>query len=180
MKKIKHSDFESKDQSPKSKVQSPKFKVQTLKLEVEEISRRRLKFNQIARAGLIFLILPNFACVNQSLLKGNKNAAVVVENNVSEYERDLQTMKTANFDYIFVFRRKDGGVFAGEDKKYVKANSPNGTNRFVLTDGDKAVIAGSRYAFSPENLAALRNHFSVEDFSKVEDRNAEKNINANK
>ena len=74
-------------------------------------------------------------------------------------------MKTAGFDHIFVFRRKDGGVLDGEDKVYVKANSPAATNRFILSDDDKAVIAGSGFEFPTENLAALRKRFDVEDFS---------------
>lgn len=97
-------------------------------------------------------------------------------------------MKTANFDYIFAFRRKDGGVFDSEDKKYLRANTPPGTNRFVATDEDRAFIAGSTYAFSPENLQALRNRFLVEDYSKPEaerqdanqNTNANQNMNANR
>jgi hypothetical protein len=87
------------------------------------------------------------------------------ENKISDFERDLETMKTANFDYIFVFRRKDGGVLDGEDKTYLKANSPPVTNRFILSDGDKAVITGSGYEFPPENLETLRKRFNVEDYS---------------
>ena len=74
-------------------------------------------------------------------------------------------MKTAGFDYIFVFRRKDGGVFDAEDKTYLKANSPAVTNRFILSDDDKAVIAGSGFEFPAENLEALRQRFNVEDYS---------------
>lgn len=132
--------------------------------------------------GLIFLILPSFACVNQSLLKNNKNIAVVEQNNLSDFERDLQTMKTANFDYIFAFRRRDGGAFDGEDKKYLRANTPAGTNRFISTDENRAFIAGSLYAFSPGNLEALRNRFAVEDYSKpeAERQNVNQNTNANR
>lgn len=180
MTKIRDEDFESKVQSPKPKVQSRKFKVRGLNFKVEEVRNSNLKISRIFYAGLMLLILMNFACVNQSL-KGNKNvAAIVEENNLSDYEKDLRTMETANFDYIFVFRRKDGAVLNGEDKKYVKANSALGTNRFLLTDGDKAVIAGSKYAFSRENLEALRSRFLVEDFSKAKPPEASNNSNANR
>lgn len=148
--------------------------------KVREICIPHSKLSQVTCCGLIFLILPSFACVNQSLLKNN-NVAVVVENNVSEYERDLQTMKTANFDFIFAFRRRDGGIFDGEDKKYLRANTPSGTNRFVSTEDGHAFIAGSHYQFSPENLEALRSRFQVEDYSKpeAERQNTNQNINAN-
>ena len=174
MKKIKCSDFESKAQNLKFKIQSSKFKI-------EEICRARLRFSRIVCVNLILLTLLNFACVNQSLLKGNKNGTVIVEENkVSDFETDLQSMKTADFDFIFAFRRKDGGVFDGEDKKYLRANTPTGTNRFVSTDENRAFIAGSRYPFSPENLEALRSRFLVEDYSKPADQRTPENTNANK
>lgn len=163
----------------------PKPKIQNLKLEICRISRIRvlsLRLSQVTCVSLIFLLLPNFACVNKSLLKKNKDITVAQENNMSAFERDLQTMKTANFDYIFAFRRKDMGVFDSEDKKYLRANTPPGTNRFVSTDEDRAFIAGSLYPFSPENLEALRNRFTVEDYSKpeAERRNINQNTNANR
>jgi hypothetical protein len=87
---------------------------------------------------------------------------------VNSFEKDLETMKTANFDFIYVMRRKDGGKLDSEDKKYVKANSPAATNRFILSDEEKAVIAGSKYKFEPANLKALQERFNVENFSKPE------------
>ncbi len=183
MKKIKGGDFKSKIQNPKSEAGSSRFKVQDSKFEVEEVCVLQTMISQIVCFSLIFLILPSFACVNQSLLKKNKNsAAVVEEKNVSDYERDLQTMKTANFDYIFAFRRKDGGAFDNEDRKYLRANTPPGTNRFISTDEGRAFIAGSRYVFSPENLEALHSRFLVEDYSKpeAERQNTNQNTNANR
>ncbi len=185
MKKIKAGEtgFESKVQSPKSKAGNSKFKVQSSKFKIEAICKLHLNFSQVVCFSLIFLIVPNFACVNQSLLKGNKNVgAIVEENKVSYYERDLQTMKTANFNYIFAFRRKDGGTFDSEDKKYLRANTPAGTNRFVSTDEGRAFIAGSTFVFSPENLEALRSRFLVEDYSKPEAelQNANQNTNSNR
>jgi hypothetical protein len=165
-----------------SKVQSSKLKVQSSRFETEEVCNLGLRLSRFFWFGLIFLIFTNFACVNQSLLK-NKNGATVVEQaNVSNFERDLQTMKTANFDFIFAFRRADGGAFDSEDKKYLRANTPPGTNRFVSTDEGRAFIAGSLYAFSPENLNALRNRFAVEDYSKpeAERQNTNQNTNANR
>lgn len=156
-----------------------RFKIQDSRFKVKRIGGLRSEFTQSIGVGLgILTLLMNFGCTNQSLLKKNNNvAAVVQENNVSEYERDLQTMKTANFDYIFAFRRKDAGVFDAEDRKYLRANTPPGTNRFVLTDQERAFIAGSRYKFSPENLEALQNRFTVENYSKPEDQITPQNTN---
>ena len=74
-------------------------------------------------------------------------------------------MKTAGFEFIFVFRRKDGAQFDGEDRKYLRANAPAETNRFLATDDGKAFIAGSKYLFPPASLDALRLRFNVEDYS---------------
>ncbi len=116
---------------------------------------------------LIVPVFLNVACESPSL-KANKTAAnQMPENKTADFESDLETMRTASFDYIFVFRRKDGGVLDSEDKKYLKANSPPVTNRFILSDGDKAVIAGSGYEFPPESLETLRMRFNVEDYSTI-------------
>ncbi len=93
-------------------------------------------------------------------------AANSAEKTLSPLERDVETMRTANFDYIYVYRRKDGGVFDSEDKLFIKNNSPYETNRRILTDGDKAVIAGSNTKFKPEQIKILEQRFNVEDFSK--------------
>lgn len=111
-----------------------------------------------------------FACENSSL-KTNGNAAQgAPEQKISEFERDLETMRTANFEYIFVFRRIDGGVIDGEDKTFLKTNLPREINRIIISDEDKAVIAGSHFKFPPENLEILRKRFNIEDYStKKED-----------
>lgn len=73
-------------------------------------------------------------------------------------------MRTADLQYVFVFRRKDGGVFDNEDKKILRTQLPF-NNRVVLADEDKAVIVGSNYKFPPENLDGLRTRFMIEDHS---------------
>ncbi|MCA1623405.1 MAG: hypothetical protein LC778_06305 [Acidobacteria bacterium] len=88
-----------------------------------------------------------------------------VENEIPPFERDLQTMRTANFDFIYVFRRNDGGAFDTEDRKYLRANAPRETNRFISTDDGKAFIAGSSYKFTAENLETLGKRFNIEDYS---------------
>ena len=55
--------------------------------------------------------------------------------------RIWKTMRTANFDFIFVIRRKDGGKLDAEDKKFIRNNSPAVADRIYLSDDDKALIA---------------------------------------
>lgn len=134
---------------------------------------------------LAFFVLINAACGDSSAQKNSNAANASPEVKLTAVEKDVKSMQTANFEYIFVFRRKDGGVFDGEDKTYLKTNSPADTNRFVLSDDDKAVVAGSSYEFKPENLEKLGERFNIENFSSVkksEDNTNQTtgNINANK
>lgn len=128
----------------------------------------------------------DFGCESPSP-KANSNAQKTLADNNSapDFEQELQTMRNANFDFVYVFRRKDGNVFDSEDKKYLKANSPVTTNRFILTEENKAVIAGSSYKFETENMEKLQERFVIENFSKptVEDSKPENQnsaTNANK
>lgn len=108
----------------------------------------------------------NFACTPRAFQKSNAAAAPPAsENKRSSFESDLQTMQTAGFEYVFVFRRTDGGEFDSDDRKFLRANTPAETNRFVATDDGKAFIAGSKYVFPPQNLEALRTRFVTEDYS---------------
>lgn len=129
---------------------------------------------KIKRAAITFsatLVLSvNFGCNYNSFEKSNVNAAPInAENKQAAFEADLQTLKTANLKYIFVFRRTDGGAFDGEDRRYLRANLPT-TNRVILTDENRAFIVGSNYKFPPENLEVLRLRFNVEDYSAAEVR----------
>lgn len=145
-----------------------------------------LIFNRICRSSPILLVifvlaLLNLGCESPSLkANSTKPAANAAEDSAPSLEKDLQTMRNADFDFIYVFRRKDGGVLDSEDKKYLKANSPVFTNRFVLTEENKAAIAGSSYKFEAENLDNLQKRFAIENFSKPASAEAISNSNANR
>jgi len=153
-----------------------KFKINVRrKTRTEKYQRSAaVKFVSNIRAVILAVLLTtflSFACESPSLKKpNNTQTEFAVEDKQARFESDLQTMKTANFEYIFVFRRKDGGAFDGEDRRYLKTNSPPETNRFIATDDDKAFIAGSKYKFPPENLEVLRMWFNVEDYSAIQEQ----------
>lgn len=94
---------------------------------------------------------------------------------VSELERDLETMRTADFNFIHVFRRKDGAEFDAEDKKFLNANTPVEINRRVISDSGRALITGSNFRFPAENFKNLTDRFAFEDFSKSKLETSEKN-----
>lgn len=134
---------------------------------------------------ILSLVLVGAACQpNQTILKDAApppTPMATVETPKTSFEQDLRDMQAANFDYIFVFRRKDGGAFDKDDRKFLRENTPPETNRFISSDDGRAYIAGSGFSFTPEQMEALRNRFLVEDHSKPEVKEAaNKPANANK
>ncbi|MBS1795104.1 MAG: hypothetical protein JSS81_14695 [Acidobacteria bacterium] len=134
---------------------------------------------------LIFVSLFSGCQPNQEILKSKPPPPTpadltTTEEKKTSVEEDLREMETAGFDFVFVFRRKDGGVIDKDDQKYLRANTPIETNRWRKSDNGRAFIAGSGFAFTPEQLKALRDRFVVEDHSKPEAREAaDKAFNAN-
>ncbi len=130
---------------------------------------------------LILLTLSSGCQPNQTILKDiapPPTPMSTVESKRTSFEEDLREMETANFDYIFAFRRKDGGAFDKDDRKYLRENTPLETNRWRESDEGKAFIAGSGFGFSPEQMEALRNRFIVEDYSKPEIKKANEAANS--
>lgn len=127
----------------------------------------RIKFITFMMLCLLVSIILFSACGPPRSFEMEKPTPVPGTENLSDVERDLKTMRTAEFEFIYLFRRKDGGKLDGEDKKYLKMNSPRNTNRFIITDEDKAAIAGSHYKFEDENLQKLGERFDIKNYSKA-------------
>jgi hypothetical protein len=99
---------------------------------------------------------------------------------VDDFEERLRSVQTGNFDFVYAFKRMDGQAFTSEDKKYLRENIPIDANQKQLTSDEKAVIVGSNYLFTPENLDALKKRFKIEDYSpEKEEPKPEQNSNAN-
>lgn len=132
--------------------------------------------------ALIILVCLGLACgPNPTILNSGKEtpAPVTGERPVSSLEKDLETMRTANLEYILVIRRKDDGKLAADDRAFIRKNIPPEINRVVVSDEDKAVITGSNFPFPPEALKLLQARFNFEDLSNPANAPAEKNLNAN-
>ena len=138
-----------------------------------------MKFQAVIISLLIVAAMfISLACQSSSNESANAQTTPTPEKKDDFGER-LKAVQDVNFDYIYAFRRKDGGEFDKDDKVFVKQNAPFGTNQWVLTANGKVVIAGSNYKFTPKNLENLRNRFNVEDYSnKIDDSNSNVNINA--
>jgi hypothetical protein len=98
-----------------------------------------------------------------------KEAAEAANSNiapsVSSFEKDLQAMRNADFKFIVVFRRKDGAPLDAQDKAAV-VEFAGQANRRSLSDGGKAIIIGSNFAFAPGDFKALNERFAMENHSK--------------
>lgn len=140
--------------------------------------------------GVIFLavaILTTACGPNQRILQSaNENTAAVdpiaVTPNstptVSSFDQDLNAMRTADFNFIYVLRRQDGGILTTEDRNFITGMTPREINRRRLSDEGKAVILGSNFRLPPETLPLFRKRFALEDHSKPESEllNANSNL----
>lgn len=105
---------------------------------------------------------------NQRIVNSSADTPVPVnaEPVVITFEGDLQAMRTADFKFILVFRRKDSTVMTAEDKSFANANTPYDVNRRRLADDGKAIIIGTNFQFLPGVLEKLTERFTMENYSK--------------
>ncbi len=137
---------------------------------------RTFQYRIIFKFTTVFLLcLLNFACQNNSsetnATSSNQTTNVVVNANEtvskpqSDFDKTLSDMRTGDFEYVFAFKRKDGGKFDRGNKDFLKENTPQQTNRWLLTKDETTVFAGSNFIFSPAVMKKLAAKFTVEDYS---------------
>ena len=128
------------------------------------------------RLTLLPALLALLACgPNEAILKSNSNevnpeAAPTGANTRPAYdssESEVENMRTADFNFILVLRRKDGGKMQADDKAFVRANM-SGANRRSLVEDEKVIVIGSNARIPQDLLTKLNDRFSVQDFSKPE------------
>lgn len=83
----------------------------------------------------------------------------------SSFEKDVESMRTADFVFIYAFRRKDGGPLDTEDRKFASQSIPQEMNRREVSDSGKAIIVGSNFRMPEVNLKVLSERFAFEDLS---------------
>jgi hypothetical protein len=95
-------------------------------------------------------------------------------------EKEIEAMQTADFNFIYVLKRPDGGVFDADDKSQVRKVTAN-VNRRTLSDDEKAVIIGSNTQLPANLIDTIKARFVFEDHSKpgleVTNSNAAANTN---
>ena len=85
----------------------------------------------------------------------------------TDFEQKLQYVRDGQFHHIYVFTRKDNGVFDRADVEYLTANSPVGekTNMRVKTDDGQRVVIGTNFEYTQEQFDALAKRFNIEDYT---------------
>lgn len=112
---------------------------------------------------------------NEGILKSGKETPQVnAESGKSLFDQDIEAMRTADFVYVYVLRRKDGGKIDAEDRGVIRVQTSL-ANRRVSADDDKAFIIGSNNPIPPQNMFVLYERFAVENYSQP---SANANVNA--
>lgn len=119
----------------------------------------------------------NSAAENRSEQAHAANAAASSTPAPRTFEQDLNAMRNADFNFIYVFRRKDGGVLDADDKTFITRTTPSEINRRALADEGKALILGSNFRLPDDNLQQFKERFSFEDHSKPESEIMNSNSN---
>lgn len=103
---------------------------------------------------------------NAELSGGQTNTNAAATPVVSSFEQDIESMRTADFQFIYVFRRTDRQPLDADDKRFASNAIPPEMNRRTVSDEGKAIIVGSNFRMPPENMKVLRERFAFEDFSR--------------
>ncbi|MEO8435299.1 MAG: hypothetical protein ABI596_10425 [Pyrinomonadaceae bacterium] len=82
-----------------------------------------------------------------------------------EFERNLRYIRQAHFQYIWLFSRKDGAPLDKADGEVLSTNTPGAVDRIKADEEGRRFLVGSNYDIEPENMAALRKRFNVENYS---------------
>lgn len=83
----------------------------------------------------------------------------------SDFERNLDTVRRGSYVRIYVIRRTDAQPLTTDDKLYLRQNTPMETGMWVVTEDNRAAIAGAGFEFEPKHLDALSKRFTVEDYT---------------
>lgn len=125
---------------------------------------------------------------NQRILESSNSASENVNTSgnsaaarpADSIENEIEAMRNADFFFIYVFRRKDGGVLDADDKRFMAAVIPYEINRKTLADGGKALVTGSNFRFPTDAWKQMTNRYNFEDHSRSESEIMATNSSANR
>ena len=163
-----------------------KGKSEKIKHERNTQSLQRIPLRSSCRSFMPFVLivfsLLSLACgANDGILRSGKETPTQVNTGPEKtpIARDIEAMQTAGFSFIYVLRRRDGGLIDAGDRGVIRLNTAE-TNRRVVGDEERAVVIGSKFQLEAKNIKALYDRFAVEDYSQPPAAAANINANANK
>ncbi|MBX3244795.1 MAG: hypothetical protein KF685_10095 [Acidobacteria bacterium] len=117
--------------------------------------------------GILFLAgcTPNQRIMESAPSPSSADSPTVEKPAKTAFETDVEAMRTADFRYIYVFRRKDGQPFIEDDKRLLGSGMPAEVNRRKLSDEGRALIVGSNFPMPDEDMEMLTDNFAFQDLS---------------
>ena len=128
---------------------------------------------KISIIAILFAFAITACAPNAGVLKDGKPSTATVEPTPvrSDFDREMDDMRAAGFQSVYVIRRKDGKEFNADDRSFLKTRTED-ANRRVSTDAGKAIIVGMNRPPVPENISAIYDKFAVESFIQPPPANA--------
>jgi hypothetical protein len=141
------------------------------------------------RTTLFLAVSAVFACScapNQRIVESNAELTESRSNSAaapvrSTLEKDIEAMRTADFVFVYVIKRKDGAPLDPEDKKFAGAVIPGEMNRRTVADDGKAILIGSNFRMPDDSRKLIEGRFAFEDLSReVPAANTNANVQASR
>ncbi len=89
------------------------------------------------------------------------------------FEKALFSVRVGDFEQVFSFARKDGGVLTSDDIEFFKTVTENEQgreiNRRLKSEDNKFIVAGTNFVFKSEQLEKLQQRFQIRDYTESND-----------
>lgn len=147
---------------------------------------RKLRLISSCLIAILASLLSMSCSPNQRIVESNGQWSNTEANrasatpNQNSLESEIEAMRTADFIFIYVIKRKDGGQLDAEDRKFAAAVIPGEMNRRSVVDGGKAILIGSNFRMPDESRKLIIERFAVEDLSPDITAPANNNAQTNK
>lgn len=122
---------------------------------------------------VFLLVLTAGACApNQRIVESNGQWSNAEANRVAatpvqrSIEQDIESMRTADFIFIYVIKRQDGGPLDAEDKTFASSVIPGQMNRRTVSTDGKAILVGSNFRMPEAERKLIEDRFVLEDLSR--------------
>lgn len=106
---------------------------------------------------------------NQTVQQSAPNPVpqVSLEPRKTDLETDIKDIETAGLEHIFIVKRRDGGVFDKDDKRFLREFVPDEISRRVASDDDRAFLLGTNFIIPEDMVTKWRERFTVIERNKT-------------